>query len=164
MKCYRTSRNTMRTFICLLVSALAVGAAAAPEAGNNPRQSGRTSATEILWDTWGVPHIFGKDTAGLFQAFGYAQMQSHGNLVLRLYGQARGRAAEYWGKDYVDSDHWVRTMGVPRRAADWLNDQTPAMRRNLEAFAAGMNAYTREHPDQIAGDVKIVLPIEAADV
>src|SRR5436305_5309957 len=52
---------------------------------------------EILWDTWGVPHIFARNSEGAFYAFGWAQMQSHGDLVLRLYGQARGRAAEYWG-------------------------------------------------------------------
>lgn len=44
------------------------------------------SQTEILWDTWGVPHIFAKDNKSLFHAFGYAQMQSHGDLILRLYG------------------------------------------------------------------------------
>jgi acyl-homoserine-lactone acylase len=43
--------------------------------------------TEILWDSWGVPHIYGKDATGVFQAFGWAQMQSHGDLILRLYGQ-----------------------------------------------------------------------------
>ncbi|HEY9610453.1 penicillin acylase family protein, partial [Allocoleopsis sp.] len=32
--------------------------------------------TEILWDTWGVPHIYGKSDRELFQAFGWAQMQS----------------------------------------------------------------------------------------
>ena len=55
--------------------------------------------TEILWDSWGVPHIYGKDAEGLFRAFGWAQMQSHGDLILQLYGQARGRAAEYFGEN-----------------------------------------------------------------
>jgi len=27
-------------------------------------------STEILWDTYGVPHIFGKDTSSLSHAFG----------------------------------------------------------------------------------------------
>ena len=45
--------------------------------------------TEILWDSWGVPHVYGKDATGIFQAFGWAQMQSHGDLLLRLYGQVR---------------------------------------------------------------------------
>src|SRR5205085_4012584 len=58
--------------------------------------------TEILWDTWGVPHIFANDDAAAFYAFGKAQMHSHGDLILRLYGQARGRASEYWGQNYFE--------------------------------------------------------------
>ena len=38
-----------------------------------------------------MPHIFAADEAGLFKAYGYAQAKSHGNLILKLYGQARGR-------------------------------------------------------------------------
>ncbi len=45
------------------------------------------TTTEILWDTYGVPHVIGKDARGAFQVFGWAQMQSHGDLLLRLYGQ-----------------------------------------------------------------------------
>ena len=55
-----------------------------------------TGPTEILWDSWGVPHIFAADMPNLFYAFGWAQMANHGDLLLELYGQARGRAAEYW--------------------------------------------------------------------
>ena len=53
--------------------------------------------TEILWDTYGIPHVFASSEEELFHAFGYAQMHNHANLILRLYGRARGRAAEYWG-------------------------------------------------------------------
>jgi acyl-homoserine lactone acylase PvdQ len=42
---------------------------------------------EILWDTYGVPHIFAADVESLFRAYGWAQMEAHGNLILRLYGQ-----------------------------------------------------------------------------
>lgn len=120
--------------------------------------------TEILWDTWGVPHIYGKDTEGLFQAFGWAQMQSHGDLILRLYGQARGQAAEYWGEQYLDSDKYVRTMGIPQRASEWYKQQSPAMRQYLDAFASGINRYAQEHPDRINEQVKPVLPVSGVDV
>ena len=120
--------------------------------------------TEILWDSWGVPHIYGKDAQGLFQAFGWAQMQSHGDLILRLYGQARGRAAEYFGEKYLDSDKYVRTMGIPARARVWYEAQNPTMRGYLDAFAAGINAYAKEHPKQINDQVKRVLPVDGADV
>ena len=55
----------------------------------------------------------------MFFAFGYAQMRDHANLLLRVYGQARGRAAEYWGKDYLDSDRWVWLNNVPERSEQW---------------------------------------------
>lgn len=121
-------------------------------------------STEILWDTYGVPHIYGKDNTSAFQAFGWAQMQSHGNLLLRLYGQARGRAAEYWGEKYLESDRWVLTMGVPERARSWYTSQSPAFHSYLDAFAAGINAYAREHGEQLDDEVKVVLPVKGEDV
>ena len=120
--------------------------------------------TEILWDTYGVPHIYSQDSKELFHAFGWAQMQSHGNLILRLYGQSRGRAAEYWGEDDLESDRWVQTMGVPDRARQWYQMQSPTFRSNLDAFADGINAYAKEHAELIDDEVETVLPVSAVDV
>ena len=125
---------------------------------------GNTKNTEILWDTYGVPHIYGTDNQSVFKAFGWAQMHSHGNLILRLYGQARGRAAEYWGEDYLKSDQWVVTMGVPKRAATWYQQQNATFRSYLDAFAAGINAYAQEHPELIDDEVEVVLPVTGEDI
>jgi len=121
-------------------------------------------STEILWDSWGVPHVYGRDAEGLFRAFGWAQMQSHGDLILRLYGQARGRAAEYFGEKYLESDRYVRTMGIPARAREWYEAQNPTMRGYLDAFAAGINTYAKEHAAQINDEVEQVLPVDGVDV
>jgi acyl-homoserine-lactone acylase len=120
--------------------------------------------TEILWDNYGVPHIYGVDNQGAFEAFGWAQMQSHGNLILRLYGQARGKAAEYWGEDYLESDKWIVTMGVPQRAKTWYKQQNATFRSYLDAFATGINNYAQEHPELIDDEVKVVLPVTGEDV
>ena len=119
---------------------------------------------EILWDTWGIPHIFAPDVQGLFYGFGWAQMQAHGDLILRLYGQARGRAAEYWGKAYLPLDEFTWTRGIPPLAREWYAAQSPAFRSYLDAFAAGMNAFAKEHPDALSAELRTVLPIDAADV
>ena len=120
--------------------------------------------TEILWDTYGVPHIFSESRTKLFQAQGWSQMESHGDLILRLYGQARGRAAEYWGETYLESDLWVRTHGIPERGEAWHVTQDEEMYEYLEAFVEGMNAYARENPDALADEVRVVLPVEPGDV
>ena len=127
-------------------------------------QPGATE-TEILWDRWGVPHIYGANDAELFRGFGYAQMESHANLLLKFYGQARGRAAEYWGGDLnLTEDRYVRTMGIPARAQAWYDAQEPAFKANLDAYADGVNRYATAHPDQIPDSLKVVLPVSAVDV
>lgn len=120
--------------------------------------------TEVLWDSWGVPHVFADSWDGLFHAFGSAQMDSHGDLLLQLYGEARGRAAEYWGEEYVESDVYIRRMGVPKRAEEWLEQQNPAIRAYLEAFTAGINDYASSNPESIDDRVEVVLPVGASDV
>ncbi|MGH7575338.1 MAG: acylase [Longimicrobiales bacterium] len=122
------------------------------------------SRVEILWDTWGVPHIFAEDLVAMGYAFGWAQMRSHGDLVLRLYGQARGRAAEYWGAEHLDSDRWVMTNGIPERAHEWWGVQSPVMRALLEGFIAGINDYASEHGAAITDSLEQVLPVRPVDV
>ena len=122
------------------------------------------TSTEILWDRYGVPHIFAPNEAELFYAFGRAQTRAHGNLLLRLYGEARGRAAEYWGEEHLESDRWLRTMGIPERAGNWYQRQTPAFRSYLDAFAQGVNDYATENNAEIDPDRLIVLPVHATDI
>ena len=153
--------NTRRSIAVLALSAATVFSAEAPLL---PSGDAAQSQSEILWDRWGVPHIFAPDLEQAMYAFGWAQMQSHGDLVLRLYGQARGRGAEYWGAEYVDVDRWVRTMGVPGRAAAWEKQQTPEAARALKAFADGINAYATQHPDRLDSSVRVVLPVTVSDL
>ncbi|UCH97671.1 MAG: penicillin acylase family protein, partial [Candidatus Aminicenantes bacterium] len=120
--------------------------------------------TEILWDTWGVPHIFGKDIEGVFYAFGWAQMHSHGDLILKLYGEARGRASEYWGESHLESDTFIRNMGVPDRANHWFKAHNPQFQGYLQAFAKGMNDYAAKHKDKIDKDRLKVLPVTPEDM
>jgi acyl-homoserine-lactone acylase len=127
--------------------------------------SSSSERAEILWDTYGVPHIFAKDDESLFHAFGWAQMANHANLLLRLYGAARGRSAEYFGTDEnLASDRWVWKMGIPARARTWYEQQQPEFRRCLDAFTRGINAYADRHADRLDGDARRVLPVEATDV
>ena len=120
--------------------------------------------TEILWDTWGVPHVYSPNTDSLMYAFGWAQMRAHGDRVLRLYGEARGRAAEYWGAEHLASDRRVRTLELPEHARRWAENQDMPFGGYVEAFVAGMNAYAEAHPDRISESRTAVLPVTPRDV
>jgi acyl-homoserine-lactone acylase len=129
-----------------------------------PETGPRVERSEVLWDTWGVPHVYGRTVEDVGYGYGWAQAQAHGDALLRLYGLARGRAAEYWGERHAAADRIMRTMGIPDAGRVGYEAQEGAFRRYLEAFAAGVNAYARAHPEAIADSVEAVLPVTGADL
>lgn len=122
------------------------------------------AGTEILWDRYGVPHIFAENSSKLIYAFGWAQAQAHGDLLLTLIGEARGRAAEYWGQEHLQSDRWVRLNGIPARARDWYRAQPAEYRGYLDAFARGVNDYCARNQRAVAESRRAVLPVNGADL
>ncbi|GAB4012292.1 hypothetical protein GCM10028808_27960 [Spirosoma migulaei] len=46
--------------------------------------AGKSAPVEILWDTAGVPHIYGQTLEAMYYGFGYAQMHNHADLLLRF--------------------------------------------------------------------------------
>jgi acyl-homoserine-lactone acylase len=121
--------------------------------------------TEILWDRYGVPHIYAADRESMFYAHGWAQMRNQADLLLRLYGESRGRAAEYWGGDEnLELDRWVHLNGVPERARRWYDAQDPQFRKYLDAFARGINDFAAKNPAGVSAEYRVVLPVSGVDV
>lgn len=119
---------------------------------------------ESFRDSAGVPHIYGQTLEAMYYGFGYAQMENHANLLLRLYGQARGRAAEYWGQPYLDSDKIVTLFGIPEQAKKHYTQQPADYKRCLDSFVGGLNAYAKAHPEAIGPEFGLVLPVTPQDV
>ncbi len=123
----------------------------------------RTSRAEIVWDDYGVPHIYADSNESLFYAFGWAQAKAHSNLLLQIYGQSRGCAARYFGAAYLKSDRWVRMMGIPGRGRAWYEAQSNDFRILLDQFASGINAYVARAGSDISDELRRVLPVTGTD-
>src|SRR5262245_53478379 len=81
------------------------------------------SSTEILWDSWGVPHVYAADQEHALYAFGWAQMRAHADAIARAYGAARGEAAQHLGEDAFQEDVLVQQLRIPERAREALAAQ-----------------------------------------
>lgn len=119
--------------------------------------------TEILWDDWGVPHIYAANDNDVTYGFGWAQARAHASHILQLYGIARGCAAEHWGVAYKGSDVLAWTIGLPRLGQQWWDLQAEPTRRRVEAFCAGVNAWFERHPES-ATAWRTILPVIPSDV
>jgi acyl-homoserine-lactone acylase len=156
----RLSRARQFAFRATLIAAALLAASLLPAA-----QTYRPAAgSEILWDRYGVAHVYAKSVTDLFYGFGWAQAHSHGDTLARLYAQARGRAAEYYGPDELKNDRWMAINDVAARSHQWLAQQSPGFRANLEAFAAGISAYAAAHPQEMDEAARRVYPVSAVDV
>jgi acyl-homoserine-lactone acylase len=157
---HRLRRRFPRALLLLPLGLLgcSFGAQAVPSAGDP------AGANEILWDHYGVPHIYAADPHALFRGYGWAQAHAHGDLLLRVIGEARGRSAEYWGTEGLARDRWYWTYGVPQTGARLYEQADGRIRRLVDAFADGINGYASDHRDRIDEASAMVLPVNGEDI
>ena len=120
--------------------------------------------TEIIWDIWGVPHIYAQNQSDMYYAFGWAQMHNHANHILEMYATARGRASEYYGRKHFRMDQLIHLFSIPDSAAEQYERFTGEEKQILDAFVKGLNDYAEAHPEDISESAKKVLPVTAIDV
>lgn len=120
-------------------------------------------SNEIYWDTWGIPHIYAKSQTDAYQMLGWSQMHNHGNLLLRLYGEARGKSNRYWKGDFK-RDSILHHLGVVEMGAKIYEQTQPNEKQIIDAFVSGLNLYAQEHPEAIEERFKQLLPLQPEDV
>ena len=120
-----------------------------PQVNGTLAVSGLQASVEVIRDEWGVPHIYAQNEHDLFFAQGYVHAQDrlwHMEFNRRI---GNGTLSAALGDATLDTDRFLRTIGLRRAAEkDWasLDDDTRAI---LEAYAAGVNAYIETHRDRL---------------
>ena len=66
----------------VITETLATGKDASTDSTEQP--SAVKSKAEILWDEFGIPHIYGPDLPTVVRGYGYAQMENHAEQTIRM--------------------------------------------------------------------------------
>ncbi len=99
---------------------------------------------EIVWDTYGVPHIYGATDKDALFGFGYAQARDHLQDMLQQFLLAEGRLAEFFGPQYLTEDLKARAV-LPYSDEELMAQVDPEVVELVDAFAQGIQAYMEEH-------------------
>lgn len=146
-------RILKRVLLGLLLLLVVIGAGSwlwlrslTPDYNAELQLPGLKAPVEVLYDDFGVPHIYAQSEDDLFYAFGYVQAQdrlAQMEIVRRL---ADGRLAEIFGAKALPSDKFFRTLGF-RKHAEWTIDSlykkspdAPHVKA-AEAYLRGVNYY-----------------------
>jgi penicillin amidase len=116
-----------------------------PDPSRGAALAGLRAEVEVWRDSLGVPHVWAKDEEDLFRAIGYVHAQDRLFQMEMFRRVADGRLAEILGEDLVDTDKFLRTVGMGRGAAENEARLAPEHRRALQAYADGVNAWMRTH-------------------
>ncbi len=118
---------------------------------------------EILWDSYGVPHIYATSDSSLYYMAGWGQMKNHGDLVLKLYGEARGVSAELWGEGF-EINKALNQLGIYDQLEPAYNQLDKKYQQMLTSFAEGINSYAEKHAPELDEKYIKVLPVTVEDI
>ncbi len=104
---------------------------------------------EVLRDSFGVPHIYAANDYDLFFLQGFVTAQDR-LWQMDLYRRAAaGRLAEIMGEPGLESDRFMRTLGLARAAALDRAVISASALAVLQAYADGVNKFLEQQGDSL---------------
>ncbi len=142
-----------REKICLAVSVLlivfvsivgwAMGSLPAPR--EEKRLAGLSDRVEVLFDAEGIPYIYADDSDSAAFAIGYAHARDRMWQMELQRRLAQGRLSELFGERTLAVDRQYRTLGVYAAAEKSAWVLNAEVRKHLQAYANGVNAWLSDH-------------------
>src|SRR6266542_4119077 len=120
--------------------------AALPAVQGELRLAGLREPVQVLWDRWGVPHVYAQGTHDLFFTQGYilASERLFQLEVMLRFGS--GRLSEIFGDLSLPLDRFIRAVGWNRAARRLCAQWDDLSWEMSEAFAAGVRAWLSHMP------------------
>lgn len=113
----------------------------------------------IKRDTYGVPHIYAKDTYGLFYGYGYAIATDRLFQMEMAKRIGQGRVAEVLGRDYLPLDEVTHSRFDPKSITTQLSQLSEEDRQIFKGYAAGFTKRVQE----VLASPETLLPKEFID-
>ncbi|WP_420475027.1 penicillin acylase family protein [Noviherbaspirillum sp. ST9] len=137
--------------LALLVPVVAAAGAAwwyrdasQPQVDGKRTLKGLAAPVDIVRDAQGIPHIYAKSPQDAYFALGYVHAQDRLWQMELNRRIPAGRLAEILGPNAVDTDRFIRTLGVRRNAEKILGNLSQQTRDALDAYARGVNAWLED--------------------
>jgi len=119
-----------------------------------PQYSGRIALVglhekvEVIFDPYGIPHIYGQNEEDVYFALGYVQARERLFQMEMMRRVAAGRLAEILGEKFVKTDKFFRTLGImeqaDRNAELSFKDLSAPWKKAALAYLAGVNQYVEQ--------------------
>ncbi len=103
----------------------------------------------VFTDKWGVPHIFAENEQDLFRAAGYIVAGERLWQMDLMRRGATGRLSEIFGPAALETDKYLRTLGIEEIARKIADQLSPESRAFLQYYTDGVNAFLRTNGSRL---------------
>jgi penicillin amidase len=146
-------RFVLKSLVALvLLAAVVTGAGYAylhrslPQIEGTLRLPGLKAEITVLRDAWSIPHIYAASVEDALFGLGFVHAQDRLWQMEMNRRIGAGRLAELLGPRALETDKFLRTLGVRRAAQASLEGLDGETRDALDAYAAGVNAFLATSP------------------
>lgn len=105
---------------------------------------------EIFFDKFGIPHIYANSEQDAYFGLGYVHAQERLFQMELLRRVGGGRLAEIFGPGLVETDQFLRTMGINEiaelSAREYLSENSQPFQKAARAYLTGVNAFIINGP------------------
>jgi len=107
-----------------------------------------SQAVTVFYDTYGIPHIYGKTESDAFRALGYVHAQDRLWQMELLRRVGRGGLSEVFGEELLPTDKFFIALGIidASKAAVTELKKDQQMMILTEAYLDGINQFIAEGP------------------
>ena len=121
------------------------------------------ASIDIIRDSFGVPHIFGKTDPDVAYGLAWAHAEDDFETIQQSLMAGKSMLAQYQGKKGASIDYIIHLLRIPELVqAKYESDLSPAFKKLLEGYAAGLNAYAVAHPSKVL--LKKIFPVTPKDM
>ena len=109
-----------------------------------------TAKIDIVRDSFGVPHIFAKTDPEVAYGLAWAHAEDDFATIQQTLLAGKSMLGSYMGKKGASIDYIVHLLRIPELvAAKYESDLSPAFKKLLEGYCAGINSYAATHPSEV---------------
>ncbi len=129
---------------------------AEPQYSGTLQLGGLQDSVSVVYDKYAVPHITAANQHDLFYAAGYvcASERMWQMEITRLASQ--GRLSEVLGKDALETDKLLRTIGFYQLAKEITQSLPDSERAIIQAYADGVNTYIQKNKDNLPAEYRLL--------
>ena len=117
----------------------------APDYSGKLHLKGLEQKTSVVYDKFGVPHVYAQNAHDAYFAFGYAHAQDRLFQMVMMRRLMEGRLAQILGKDLVETDKYMRTLSINKMAKvsaeRFMKKADLPVKRRVEAYVDGINSF-----------------------